>query len=163
MSQIKTASLVSYTTIFLNILVGMVLTPMMIKYLGQSEYGIYMLVGSLVGYLALFDFGLSNTTVRFVSKYRHSGDIGSEREFIATNLILYILISLVIICVGLVGFFLLDNFGLQFSSVEMYTLKVMYLFMLINIILIIIGGSLLGIINAYECFCSKSIKLLGYY
>lgn len=162
MSQIKSASIISYATILINIFIGMILTPIMLKYLGKSEYGIYMLVGSLVGYLALFDFGLNNTTVRFVSKYRHEGDKKGEEEFISTNFILYLGIALLIISVGLIGFIFLDNlFANKFSTAEMYSLKIMYLFMIINVVWLIVGGALLGIITAYEFFLfPKILKLV---
>ena len=85
MSQIKTASIVSYLTIFTNIIVGIGLTPFILSSLGKSEYGLYMLVGSLIGYLALLDFGLNSTTVRFVSKYRHEKNKDKRRAAIVLN------------------------------------------------------------------------------
>ena len=153
MSQIKTASLVSYMTIITNILVGLILTPFILKSLGKSEYGLYMLVGSIIGYLALFDFGFNKTTIRFVSKYRHEGNKEKEEVFIATNLRVYFVIAVVIVLFGLAGFTTIDYFFLEkFTDQELYAFKVMYLFMLLNVVWVIVSGSLLGIIIAYEQF-----------
>lgn len=153
MSQIKGASIISYLTIVTNIVVGIGLTPLILSSLGKSEYGIYMLVGSLIGYLSLFDFGLQNATVRFVSKYRHENNKGKEESFIATSLVIYLCIAFVIVLVGLAGYTTIDHFfSDKFTSYELYSFKVMYIFMLVNLIWIVIRGSFLGIIMAYERF-----------
>lgn len=160
MSQIKTASIVSYLTIFTNILVGIGLTPLILSSLGKSEYGLYMLVGSLIGYLALLDFGLNTTTVRFVSKYRHEKNKDKEESFIATNLIIYTGIAIVIALIGLVFYTTIEYFFDNLSVEELYLFKVMYLFMLVNLIWIMIRGALVGIIMAYEQF--NFPKILNY-
>ncbi|MFK5879319.1 MAG: oligosaccharide flippase family protein [Flavobacteriaceae bacterium] len=153
MSQLKTASVISYLTIITNIVVGIGLTPLILSSLGQSEYGVYMLVGSLIGYLALFDFGLNNTTIRFVSKYRHEKNKDKEEAFIATNLGIYICIAFIIVLVGLMGYTAIDHFFLEkFTVHELYSFKVMYIFMLLNMIWLIIRGAFSGIIMAYEHF-----------
>ncbi len=68
-NQRKVGVILSYITLGLNALIGMIYVPLMIKYLGQQEYGLYQLMGSLISYFAIMDFGLSSTVVRFYSKY----------------------------------------------------------------------------------------------
>lgn len=161
MSQIKTASIVSYLTIFTNIIVGIGLTPFILSSLGKSEYGLYMLVGSLIGYLALLDFGLNSTTVRFVSKYRHAKNKDKEESFIATNLVIYAGIAIVIALVGLIFYIKIDYFFDNLSTDDLHLFKVMYLIMLLNLIWGMIRGPLVGIIMAYEQF--NFPKILNYF
>ena len=79
MSQIKKGALLNYTTIIVTNVVGLILTPYIISKLGNDEFGLYTLIGSLVGYISILDFGLANTIVRFVAKYRAEKDqIGEE-------------------------------------------------------------------------------------
>ena len=59
--------------IIATIVVGLVYTPIMLRLLGQSEYGLYSLMGSLVGYLSVLDMGLGNTIVRYTAKNRADG------------------------------------------------------------------------------------------
>ena len=160
MSQIKTASLVSYLTIITNIFVGIGLTPLILKSLGKSEYGLYMLVGALIGYLALLDFGLTPTTVRFVSKYRHENNKDKEESFIATNLGIYAGVSILIVLIGLVFYSTIDYYFDNLSANELQLFKVMYLIMLLNLIWGMIRGALVGIIMAYEQF--NFPKILNY-
>ena len=160
MSQIKTASLVSYLTIITNIFVGIGLTPLILDSLGKSEYGLYMLVGALIGYLALLDFGLTPTTVRFVSKYRHENNKDKEESFIATNLGIYAGVSILIVLIGLVFYSTIDYYFDNLSANELQLFKVMYLIMLLNLIWGMIRGALVGIIMAYEQF--NFPKILNY-
>ena len=135
MSQnIKRASIVSYLTIFINIIIGILLTPFIIKSLGNQEYGIYVLIGSISSYLTLFDFGLTNTTVRFLSIYIHESDKENQDKYFSTNLIFYVILSLI---VSIGGFILVQNivdfFSESFTGNELEVLKGLYYLTLIKI------------------------------
>ena len=80
MSQLKKGAILSYGNILLTNIIGLVITPFMIKALGDSEYGLYTLIGSLVTYFSLMDFGLNNTIIRFVAKYRAEKDLRRNSE-----------------------------------------------------------------------------------
>ena len=51
MNQLKAGAILSYLNIIINICVGLVYTPFMMRALGQSEYGLYALIGSVAAYL----------------------------------------------------------------------------------------------------------------
>ena len=72
-NQLKAGALLNYVIIGLNAFVGLVYTPYMLHKLGQSEYGLYSLVGSVIAYLTLMDFGFGNAVVRYTAKYRAEG------------------------------------------------------------------------------------------
>ena len=69
-SQKKAGVLLSYISMGINAIVQLVYTPIMIAYLGSSEYGTYQLVGSFVSYLNLLNFGISGAYLRFYSRYK---------------------------------------------------------------------------------------------
>lgn len=73
MNQRRWGAILSYVNIIATIVVGLVYTPIMLRLLGQSEYGLYSLMGSLVGYLSVLDMGLGNTIVRYTAKNRADG------------------------------------------------------------------------------------------
>ena len=64
MNQRRWGAVLSYVNIILTVLVGLLYTPLMLRLLGQSEYGLYSLIGSVIGYLGVLDMGLGNTLVR---------------------------------------------------------------------------------------------------
>ncbi len=46
----------------------------MLRFLGQSEYGLYNLSASTISYLGLLSFGINNSYVHFYSRYQADDD-----------------------------------------------------------------------------------------
>lgn len=65
------------------------LTPFILSRLGPTDYGLWVLMGSVVAYGALLDFGIGNTLVKYVAEHHARNDTGRIRELIATSLWLY--------------------------------------------------------------------------
>ena len=72
--QLKLGAILSYVSTGLNMAVQLLYTPLMIRLLGQSEYGLYTLVGSVVSYLSLFSLGFTGAYLRFYSQRRAKND-----------------------------------------------------------------------------------------
>jgi O-antigen/teichoic acid export membrane protein len=67
-NQLKAGAFLSYISIGLNNIVGLLYTPYMLRMLGQNEYGLYSLVASVVAYLTILDLGFANAIVRYTAK-----------------------------------------------------------------------------------------------
>ena len=67
--QIKYGSLIAYLNIALNLVINFALTPFMLSHLGSSEYGVYKIVQSFTGQLAIMSFGLGTVATRYVVLY----------------------------------------------------------------------------------------------
>ena len=70
-------------------------TPFLVKRLGLDCYGLWMLINSIAGMAAALNFGLGDSTVRFVSMYRGSGETISIIRGIRTACSVSALIALV--------------------------------------------------------------------
>lgn len=88
--------ILSYFSIFVSSMVGLLFTPYMISSLGQVEYGLYQLLYATIGYVALLDFGLGSTLTRFILKYKSEGNKEKENIIITMCVKLYTIISIVI-------------------------------------------------------------------
>ena len=153
MSQLKKGAVLTYINIALTNVIGLILTPFIIRSLGNSEYGLYTLIGSFVAYLTLVDLGLNNTIVRFVAKYRAEGDSQGEKHFLSTTMWVYLGISIFIIILGLALYYQLDSiFSSSLTSDELEKAKIMFLILVFNLAITIPGGSFQAICNAYEEF-----------
>jgi O-antigen/teichoic acid export membrane protein len=53
---------------FLTILVGFVVTPLILKFVGTTEYGVYTLILEYLGYLVISDLGLSMSSHSLLNK-----------------------------------------------------------------------------------------------
>ena len=60
--QIKIGAILSYLSIGINIIAGLLYTPWMVDTIGKSDYGLYTLANSLIT-LFLVDFGLSSLQI----------------------------------------------------------------------------------------------------
>ena len=69
-NQLKAGALLNYIVILLNLVVGLLYTPFMLRMMGQSEYGLYSLVASIISYLTVLDLGIGNAVIRYTAKYR---------------------------------------------------------------------------------------------
>lgn len=68
-NQLKIGAFLSYVSIALNNIIGLLYTPFMLRMLGQNEYGLYSLVASVVAYLTILDFGFANAIVRYTVNF----------------------------------------------------------------------------------------------
>ena len=98
----KKGVIFSYILMVIESLSSILFTPYLIRCLGESEYGIYGLVASVTAYLYLLDLGVGNAIVRYMAKYRFDGDKNSERNLMATTMIFYGIIAVIVIVVGLI-------------------------------------------------------------
>lgn len=153
MSQLKKGALLSYINIGITNIMGLVLTPYIIRSLGDSEYGLYILIGSIIGYISLLDLGLNNTIIRYVSKYRAEKNKKGEESFLATTMLIYAFISLVTVIIGVVLYFNLNAiFKDSLTIEELPKAKKMFLVLIFNLAITLPGGSFTAICNAYERF-----------
>lgn len=96
------SSLSNYIGKFINLGVWFVLTPFILDQLGETTYGLWALVGSVVAYAFLLDFGITGALTKYVAEYRARGEHEMAHTVIATALwtnaglgLLVILISMI--------------------------------------------------------------------
>src|ERR1700756_505880 len=85
----------SWFSLGVNIVVGIFLSPFILHRLGDTAYGIWVLIFSVTGYYGLFDLGIRSSIVRYVSKYTATGDGEKLSRFVSTALLSYTGIGLV--------------------------------------------------------------------
>jgi len=73
-NQLKGGEILSYISMGLGYIISIIYNPIMLRLLGQSEYGLYNLVISVVSYLGLLNFGFSSAYVRYYSRYKVKDD-----------------------------------------------------------------------------------------
>lgn len=153
MNQRRWGAILSYVNIIATIIVGLVYTPIMLRLLGQSEYGLYSLMGSLVGYLSVLDMGLGNTIVRYTAKNRADGTAKTEAQLNGLFLLIYSIIGVITLTVGLVLYANIETlFGATLSSGEMSRARIMMLLLIGNVAVSFPLSIFSSIMQAYERF-----------
>lgn len=85
----------------LNVALAFVLTPLLLRHLGEGRYGSWMLVSSLIGYFGLLELGVGSALFRFVPLYRGQGDSARVGAVVNTALAFYSGVGLLIFLMAL--------------------------------------------------------------
>lgn len=153
MSQLKTGAILSYVSILIAMLIALLYTPIMIRLLGQSEYGLYAMIGSVSAYLSIMDLGLGNAIVRYVARNRVTGDKESEARLNGMFLLLYSIIGVLTVVIGVILYNTVENvFGGSLGATEIEKAKIMLVILIINFALSFPLSIFGSIMQAYERF-----------
>ena len=161
-SQIKIGSILSYIVIVLNILVGLIYTPIMLRMMGQSEYGTYSLISSIIGYLTVLDLGFGNAIIIYTSRYRVKNQIDEQSKLNGMFLIIYSIIGVISGIMGAILYANIDNlFAGTMTIQELQKAKIMTIILIINLVFTFPLSIFGSIITAYEKFIfSKVVNIL---
>lgn len=151
--ELKIGLILNYAAIGIGLVGSLLLNPIIIKYLGQSEYGLYETVGSLVNNLAILDLGFSSVIVRFTAKYESEGDIKRRNEFLYTVRRIYQILAAIILALGAVMYLFIDViFGKSFTATELEKSHVLFLLALGTTAISIYGQIYIGALSGVEKF-----------
>jgi O-antigen/teichoic acid export membrane protein len=78
------------------------LTPFILNQIGATSYALWVLVGSIMAYGSLLDFGIAGAVTKYVAEYRARGDSERARQLIATALALYTIFGLIILAASVI-------------------------------------------------------------
>ena len=73
-NELKVGSIITYINLIISTIIPLLYTPIMLRILGQEEYGLYSLSNSVISYLTLLNLGFGTAIIRFISKFRIEGD-----------------------------------------------------------------------------------------
>lgn len=152
-NQMKAGAVLNYCIILLNTLVGLLYTPYMLRTMGQSEYGLYSLVASVISYLTILDLGMGNAIIRYTSKFRAEGKQEEQFEMFGMFFVLYLVIGVIAVGVGMVLYLNIDAmFGRTMTAIELDKARIMMLILIFNLAFTFPMSIFGSIMTAYERF-----------
>lgn len=131
-SQKKSGVILTYLTQIIKFITGLVYTPIMLKIVGQSEYGLYQIADSTISYLSLLNLGVLGAYARYYT----IAEKKSKRDVDEINgIFLLVLMILSVVCI-IAGMFLVGNveliFGSSFTSDEYALSKILMMILIVN-------------------------------
>lgn len=152
--QMKAGVILSYVQIALSVLTGLLYTPVMLRLMGQNEYGLYGTVNSTIALLSLLDLGFTSSYIRFYSRYKIENRQDKINSFNSLFFIVFLVISVI---AALIGFFLSFNPVLIFddglTSEELSKAKVMMILLTVSMILGFMS-------TVFNCYISANQKFI---
>lgn len=133
-NQIKIGAFLSYMQMFLGVVIGLLYTPIMLRLLGQNEYGLYHTATSTISMLSILNLGFNSGYIRYYSKYKQENDLESIWRLNGLFLIIFSVIGLIaLVC----GTFLVIRLDLVFdnglTALEYQIAKILMLLLTVNI------------------------------
>lgn len=160
MSQRKMGVVLSYLSEFIKIVTGLVYTPVMLRLLGKSEYGLYQLVYSVVSYLGLLSMGFGSSYMRFYSQRKAKEDNDAIARLNGMFMSIFLIISLIcILCGSVMIYNITALFSTGLTPNEYITARVLMALMIINLAITFPNSVFSCNLTAHEEFIFQ--KVLG--
>lgn len=161
--QRKIGAVLSYVSIIANTLVQLLYTPFLVSRLGQSEYGLYSLVSSIIGYLTILDLGFGNAIVVHTSKYRATGETEKEKTLHGMFKVVYLCIGIIAAVAGMIMAVNSETmFGGSMTAEDVAKMRIMLMILSFNLFLTFSFSIYGSIITASENFVfQKTVSIIG--
>ena len=157
-NQRKTGAVLSYVSIIVNTLVQLLYTPLLISKLGQSEYGLYSLIASIIGYLTVLDLGFGNAIIVYTAKYRAQKKYEEEKKLHGMFKIVFGIIGIIAFIIGIILYLNVNRlFGSTMTVAEIKKAKIMMLILAFNLAITFQFSIYSSIISAYEKFVFQKV------
>lgn len=157
-NQLKAGVILSYISELIVILSGLVYTPVMLRLLGQSEYGLYQLATSTIAYLNLLTFGFGSAYVRYYSRHKVNNDEVAIAKLNGMFMTIFTVLAVICIIAGTVLVLSTDMmFKTSLSIHEIKTTKILMGFMIFNLAITFPGSVFVSHITANEQYVFQRI------
>ena len=94
--------IISFGCKFFTMATSLLLVPMTIHYINPTQYGIWLTLSSIIGWIGFFDLGLGNGFRKKYAEAKANADIETAKNYVSTTYATISIIVAVIYCVVLV-------------------------------------------------------------
>lgn len=115
--------------------------PLFLKYLGEKDYGLWMVIFSTISWIFMFDLGIGNGLRNRLTQCLVEGNISEAKKYITTGYIILSFIACIILILGILGvqiFNIKDLLSLDGYS-EVFLKKLILVVFIITVLNFIIG------------------------
>lgn len=161
LDQRKMGVLLTYVSEAIKILTTLVYTPVMLRLLGDNEYGLYQTVSSTVAYLSLLSLGFGSAYVRYHSKYHIKGDDNGIARLNGMFMLVFCAMSLVcLICGGVMIGNARAIFGEKLTAGELEQSKLLMGILIISMAITFPNSVFNCYVTAHEKFIFQKLLIV---
>lgn len=163
--QRRIGVILSYILLALNMIVGIIITPIIVGNLGDREYGLHQTIASFANNLAVLDFGIGTTITRFLSKYKAKNDTESQNAVLYSIAKLTCGLSAIVLLLGVIILFFIPRiYSNTLEDGEIQRAQTVFIILVINVALTMFDHYCIGVCSSNEKFqyinTNKIIKVL---
>lgn len=157
-SQLRIGVILSYINLGISFIIPFTYTPVMLRMLGQSEYGLYSLSNSVINYLTLLTFGFGSTVIRYLSKYRAENNKEGVQKTFGLFLGLYSIAALLVLIIGIIISFNVEEiFHKGLTENEINKMHILVLIMTFNTALSFPLSVFSSVVTSYERYIYRKV------
>lgn len=158
--QRKLGVVLGYVNFAVKMATQLLYVPIMLKILGQSEYGVYQLVASIIAYLSLLNFGFGGAYLRFYAKCKNDSE--EEAKLNGTFLSIFSVFAVLVLIIGImISINAQAILGTKLTADEIALSKVLLFILAINMALTFPISVFSSIVSSREAFVfQKVVELL---
>lgn len=161
-NQRKAGVILAYISQGVSIFSALIYTPIMLRLLGQSEYGLYQLVYSVVSYLSILSFGFSSSYLRFYSRNKAKQNEEQIARLNGMYLIIFIIITIIcILCGGVMVINIKSIFSTGLTENEYSIAGKLMILMVLNLALTFPNSVFDSIISSHEQFVFQKTVVIS--
>lgn len=150
----KIGVVLSYVQIAISSISSLLYTPIMLRLIGQNEYGLYGTVSSFVGLLSLLNLGFSSSYIKFYSVYKAKNEQDKINSFNSLFFLVFAVIAILALAIG--GFF---SFNLSLVFDDGLTSSE-YLKARIMMILLTVSTAFSFLVTVFNCYINAHQKFI---
>lgn len=145
-----------YLALAVTAIVGLVVLPVNVHYLGKSQYGLWILTASLTTYFSVLDLGYGSAVVKFVAQYRAKQNAQALNEILSTLNVVFCSMGVVVYLVAiLVAWQLPHIFNIEPSQVN--TGRMILLIIGANVTLHFCCAIYGGVVNGFQRYYLNNV------
>lgn len=150
-------TVIMYVQLIMNVLIGLISVRLILKALGHSDYGLYDLIGGIVGLLSFISNSLAQSSMRFISVSLGKKDLADTNRVFNSCFWLHIFIALILCTIlEVVGLFIFDGY-LNIPDGRVGTAKIIFHCMVVSLFIKINSSPMSALITSYEDFWYKAL------
>ena len=159
-NQLKAGVILTYIQLIVGNIISIIYTPIMLRILGQNEYGLYNLSSSTISYLGLLSFGFGSAYIRYYSKYRVENNEDEIKKLNGMFITVYSVIAIVALIAGSVLILNIETiFKNGLTTSEINKARILMSFMVFNLAISFPTSVFTSYVTANERFLFQ--KILG--
>lgn len=149
-NRIVLNTIVKYSELLINIVLGVLIIRYILQSLGSEDYGIYMVVAGVIAMFGVLSTSMSSTAMRFIGNSLGKTDQETAKKTFNTSFVIHLFLGLLLIALLELGGWMMFEWVLNIPDEKIVDAKIVYQFMIASAFFTILVVPYDAIINAHE-------------
>ncbi len=120
----------NWANLGVTVILAFIVSPIVVKGLGNETYGILTIITSFAGYFTVLDFGVNTAIIRYISSSCANNNYDNARSIYSTSIAIFSLVTLIVVLSTLI-------FGYYFQDIfKLYNIPRTHLYVILIVVMI---------------------------